>query len=103
MRCDACGLRYDGAMLEMSDGEKSRRLRMQAHALASPELRAKIDEEDRLKNEARETLYWQAQKERSLRRAWNGLLGLIGTVAAFSVAAGVIYAVVRFVKWAWSN
>src|ERR1700678_2260464 len=83
---------YDSAMREMSDEERHR-LRIQAHALGSPELREKIDEEDRLKNEAREALYWREERKRSRGRAWRGLLGLIVTVVSFSVAAGIVYAV----------
>jgi hypothetical protein len=85
----------------------SKVLRSRAYEIASPELRAKMDEEDRQENiDRQETIKKRSEEFARQRReqATNDFLKVaFGIALGLAVFAAIVYGIIKFVKWAWFN
>jgi biotin carboxyl carrier protein len=86
---------------------KRDRLRQQAHQFASPELRAEIEKHERELEEAETAKRKKQREESDEKRGREKTAQFFGVVVAIAIGsaivAGAVYAVVKFVKWAWFN
>jgi hypothetical protein len=78
-------------------------LRSVAYALASPELRSKMDEEDR-RGKSVERVRFEAKKRQSAVDSINRSLAHVAlAIIAMLVVFAAMYGAIKFVKWAWFN